>query len=257
MRVVILAGGFGTRLSEDTMLVPKPMIEIGGKPILWHIMKIYAQQGFDEFVIALGYKGELIKRYFFEYSSLQGNLSIDLATGRIATSNKSSEAWRVHLIETGLETMTGGRLLQLRPLLDSGSFMLTYGDGVSNIDLHALISYHKSHGRVATVTAVRPPSRFGGLNFNDTGEIVEFIEKPQIGDGWINGGFMVLEPSIFNLIADDRTLLEGDVLSALAKNRELMAYQHNDFWHCMDTLRDRRHLEQLWTSGRADWKIWN
>jgi glucose-1-phosphate cytidylyltransferase len=257
MKVVILAGGFGTRLSEDTILLPKPMIEIGGKPMLWHIMKIYAQQGFDEFVVALGYKGEIIKRYFFEYHTLRGNLTVDLGAGRIEALGSAPETWRIHLIETGIETMTGGRLLQLRHLLGDGTFMLTYGDGVANIDLRALVTYHRNHGRIATVTAVRPPSRFGGLDFNARGEIVEFIEKPQIGEGWINGGFMVLEPKVFEFITDDRTLLEGDVLSALAAQHQLMAYKHDSFWHCMDTLRDRRHLEQLWASGKAEWKIWN
>jgi len=197
VRVVILAGGRGSRLAEETGDRPKPMVEIGGKPILWHIMKIYAEQGFDEFVIALGYKGEVIKRYFFEFQELNGSLTIDLATRKIARHDGPTGNWKIHLVETGLETNTGGRLLRLKHLLQNGSFMLTYGDGVADIDLKALLKFHRSHGKLATVTAVRPPSRFGGLVFDDAGRVSQFIEKPQIGEGWINGGFLVMEPGVF------------------------------------------------------------
>jgi glucose-1-phosphate cytidylyltransferase len=232
------------------------MVEIGGKPILWHIMSIYAAYGLTEFVIALGYKGDIIKRYFFEYQLLRGSITLDLKSGRLDTHAGKTENWRIHLAETGLETMTGGRLLRLREMLGDDTFMLTYGDGVANIDIDALLAFHRNHGRIGTITAVRPPARFGGLNFSQDGEIIEFIEKPQIGEGWINGGFMVLEPSIFDWIGGDAASLESDVLDPLAKARQLMAYRHPAFWQCMDTLREKRLLEQLWDSGDAKWKVW-
>jgi glucose-1-phosphate cytidylyltransferase len=255
MKVVILAGGMGTRLAEETAVVPKPMVEIGGRPILWHIMKIYADQGFNEFVIALGYKGDVIKRYFFEFQVLNGSLTLDLATGKVAPHGGPSEKWKIHLVETGLETMTGGRLRRLSHLLRDAPFMLTYGDGVADIDLKALIGYHDSHGKLVTITAVRPPARFGGLTFDTSGKVINFIEKPQIGEGWINGGFMVLEPSVLDRITSDQSSLEHDVLEKLAHDGQLMVYRHDRFWQCMDTLRDKRQLEHLWDSGQAPWKL--
>jgi glucose-1-phosphate cytidylyltransferase len=255
MKVVMLAGGLGTRLAEETEVKPKPMVEIGGRPILWHIMKHYARFGFKEFFIALGYKGEVIKRYFLDYSGLNGSLTIDLASGETKVHDRECEDWVVHLMDTGLETLTGGRVKRLQPWLSDGTFMVTYGDGVSNIDLNALLSFHRSHGCLATVTAVRPPARFGGLVF-DGNLVASFTEKPQIGEGWINGGFLVFEPAIFDWLEGDRSSLEADLLERLASERQLAAYQHPGFWQCMDTLRDKRLLESLWDSGQAPWKVW-
>ena len=257
MKVVILAGGLGTRLAEETAVVPKPMVEVGGRPILWHIMKIYGSQGFDQFVVALGYKGDVIKRFFYEFQLLGGNITIDFASARVLPRSAPPEPWTLDLIETGAETMTGGRLKRLAPLLRDGPFMLTYGDGVADVDLPRLLAYHKSHGRLATITAVRPPSRFGGLTFDGNGLVTQFSEKPQIGEGWINGGFMVLDPAVLDRIAGDESSLESDVLEELAKEGQLAAYQHGAFWQCMDTLRDKRQLEQIWESGRAAWKLWS
>lgn len=255
MKVVILAGGLGTRLAEETEVKPKPMVEIGGRPILWHIMKHYAHHGFKEFYIALGYRGEIIKRFFMDYYSLDGSISIDLASGSVDRQDRECEDWIIHLKNTGQETNTGGRLKRLEKCLDDGTFMMTYGDGVCDVNLHHLLEFHRSHGRIATVTAVRPPSRFGGLVFE--GDIVvNFEEKPQIGEGWINGGFLVFEPEIFNYIEGDETSLEADVLERLAADRQLAAYRHDDFWQCMDTLRDKRLLETLWHEGRAPWRLW-
>lgn len=256
MKVVILAGGLGTRLAEETEVKPKPMAEIGGHPILWHIMKHYAHFGFKEFFIALGYKGEFIKRYFLDYQSLNGSITIDFASGSVDVRERECEDWVVHLKNTGLRTYTGGRVARLRPWLDDSTFMVTYGDGVSNIDLGALLSFHRSHGRVATVTAVRPPARFGGVIFDAQSMVTGFSEKPQIGEGWINGGFLVFEPAIFNYLADDESSLEADALERLTADNQLAAYQHGDFWHCMDTLRDKIFLETLWRDQQAPWKIW-
>ena len=256
MRVVILAGGLGSRLAEETVVVPKPMVEIGGWPVLWHIMRIYAEQQFDEFVIALGYKGEVIKRYFFDYQALRGSLTIDLATRRVTPHDQQADNWKIHLVETGADTNTGGRVLRLRPFLQDETFMLTYGDGVADIDLRAVLAFHHGHGKLATVTAVRPPARFGGLTIDGAGAVKTFSEKPQIGEGWINGGFMVLEPGIFKYLAEDDGSLEADALEAIAADGQLMAYRHSGFWQCMDTLRDKRQLEHLWTSGSAPWKLW-
>jgi len=255
MKVVILAGGLGTRLAEETEVKPKPLIEIGGRPILWHIMKHYAHYGFTEFFIALGYKGEAIKRFFTEYSTLDGNMIIEPAAGKIQTSDKTCENWKIHLLDTGAETMTGGRLKRLTTWLKDETFMLTYGDGVCDVDLKALLAFHLAKGRTATVTAVRPPARFGGLVLKDD-LVTEFTEKAQIQVGWINGGFMVFEPEIFKYLADDHASLEHHALEVLAAKEQLTAYRHEGFWQCMDTLRDKRQLEGLWQSGQAPWRVW-
>ena len=255
MKVVILCGGLGTRLGDDTELRPKPMIEIGGRPILWHIMKHYAHHGVKEFYVALGHRGEVIKRFFVDYSSLGGSLSIDLASGQIDKCDAAGEDWVIHLKDTGQESNTGGRVKRLEQDLKDGAFMLTYGDGVSNIDLGKLLEFHRSRGRLATVTAVRPPARFGGLIFE--GDFVaEFTEKPQIGEGWINGGYFVFEPEIFNYLSGDQTSLEADALEQLAKERQLAAFRHEGFWQCMDTPRDKRLLENAWHQCHAPWKVW-
>lgn len=255
MKVVILAGGLGTRLSEETEVKPKPMVEIGGHPILWHIMKHYAYYNYEEFFIALGYKGEVIKRYFLDYYSLAGNTTINLSNGNVRMHHKECENWTVHLIDTDLATMTGGRVKRLRSWLKNETFMLTYGDGVADIDLGDLLRFHQSHRRLATLTAVRPPSRFGGLILEDD-SVTEFTEKPQIGQGWINGGFMVFEPGVFDYIEGDKTMLEMDTLELLAAEGQLTAYRHDRFWQSMDNLRDVRVLEELWQSGKPPWRVW-
>jgi glucose-1-phosphate cytidylyltransferase len=255
MKVVILAGGLGTRLAEETEVRPKPMVEVGEKPILWHIMKHYAHYGFNEFIVALGYKGEIIKRFFLEHSAMRSTFSIDLKTGKIVEGEEVSENWLVHLVDTGLESSTGGRIARVRRYLNNETFMLTYGDGVSNVNLNALLDLHKQCGRVVTLTAVRPPARFGGLVF-DGNSVISFIEKPQIGEGWINGGYMVMEPEIFDYIQGDATNLEAQILEQLAAEGQLAAYHHEDFWQCMDTLRDKKLLETLWQQGQAPWKTW-
>ena len=254
MKTVILCGGLGTRLSEETHLKPKPMVEIGGHPILWHIMKIYERHGLTDFVLALGYKGDVIKDYFLNYHARLSDLTVHLKNGQVDYGNPTAEDWRVSLIDTGPNTMTGGRLLRLKQhLVSSGTFMLTYGDGVSDVDLTALMSFHRSHGRIATVTAVRPPVRFGELSI-EKNQVTRFQEKPQAGEGWINGGFFVFEPSVFDFIHDDSTLLERSPLEQLAEKGELMVYQHPGYWQCMDTLRDKTTLDDLWASGKAPWK---
>jgi glucose-1-phosphate cytidylyltransferase len=256
MKVVILAGGLGTRLSEETEIRPKPMVEIGGRPILWHIMKHYAHYGFTEFVLALGYKGEDVKRYFLDYYQLNGNVSVDLGTGRVEVNHEHPDQWTVHLVDTGLQTNTGGRVRWLRSMLGDEPFMLTYGDGVCDLNLRELLAFHQANGRVATITAVRPPARFGGLLFAGD-RVSSFTEKPQIGEGWINGGFMVFEPAIFQYLRDEQTSLEADALEQLATGGELVAFRHDRFWQCMDTLRDVRLLERLWQSGKAPWSTWD
>jgi len=256
MKVVILAGGVGTRLAEETGVKPKPMAEVGGRPILWHIMKHYSCFGFSEFLIALGYRAEIIKRYFLDYYVLSGNLTISLSNGTTKTHAAQAEDWVVHLMETGEKTNTGGRIKRLQPWLNDGTFMVTYGDGVSDIDLKKLLAFHRAQGRVATVTAVRPPARFGGIIYE--GDLVaDFTEKSQIGEGWINGGFLVFEPAIFDYLEGDHSSLEADALTRLASDRQLAAYRHDRFWQCMDTLRDKRLLESLWEEGRAPWKVWD
>lgn len=256
MQAVILAGGLGSRLGEETETKPKPMVEIGGRPILWHVMKHYAQHGITEFCVALGYKGDVIKRYFLDYHHLNGSLTVDLAAGAVRSSGGGSEAWTVHLVDTGIATWTGGRVLKLRPWLRGEAFMATYGDGVSDIDLTALARFHRAHGRLATVTAVRPPARFGSLVVDGT-LATRFVEKPQAGDGWINGGFLVFEPGVFDYLEDDGTSLESDALERLAADGQLAVFQHHGFWHCMDTLRDVRLLESLWQERAAPWKTWD
>lgn len=256
MKVVILAGGLGTRLTEETTVRPKPMVEIGGHPLLWHIMKHYSHHGFKEFYIALGYRGDVIKRFFLDYFNLSGNMTVDLSSGQVEVHDRECEDWKVHLVDTGLETQTGGRIKRLEPFLKDATFMVTYGDGLCSIDLDKLSKFHRTHGRIATVTAVRPPSRFGGLIFE--GEMVtEFTEKPQIGEGWINGGFLVFEPALFDYLHDDQTVLESGALEQLAADRQLMAFRHDQFWQCMDTLRDKNLLENLWQEHSAPWKVWN
>ena len=255
VKVVILAGGLGTRLAEETEIVPKPMVDIGGRPILWHIMQGYAHHGFKDFLVALGYKGEVIKRFFIDYHTLNCDMTVELASGKLAIDRGANEDWKVTLIDTGPTTNTGGRVKRLQPWLSEGTFMLTYGDGVCDVDLTALLAFHRSHGRIATVTAVRPPARFGGLVFD--GDIVsDFTEKPQIGEGWINGGFLVFEPRVFDYLAGDESSLEANALENLARDRQLVAYRHDRFWQCMDTLRDKRQLQALWQQGKAPWKVW-
>jgi len=255
MNVVVLAGGLGTRLAEETELKPKPMVEIGGKPILWHILKHYSHYGLNEFFIALGHRGDVIKRFFIDYSTLNSSMTVRTAHGGLEMHDRQCEDWTVHLIETGDETNTGGRIKRLETWLHRDTFMATYGDGVSNVDLQQLLGFHRSHGRIATVTAVRPPARFGGLVF-DGDRVAEFTEKPQVGEGWINGGFFVFEPAMFDYLESDRTVLESDALERLAADGQLMAYRHDRFWQCMDTLRDKRLLESMWQKGCAEWKVW-
>jgi len=252
MKVIVLAGGLGTRLAEETDVRPKPMVEIGGRPILWHILRMYDHHGFRDFTIALGYRGEFIKRFFLDYAGLMGNLSVDMRTGSVNRRSHPVEDWNVDLVDTGAMTNTGGRVARLAPWLQGQTFQLTYGDGVADIDLHKLVSHHKRMGKTVTITAVRPPARYGGIVFD--GEMVSgFTEKPQAGEGWINGGFMVCEPRIFDYLDDDTTSLEHNVLERLASEGELAAYRHHGFWQCMDTLRDKRLLDELWGRGDAPW----
>jgi glucose-1-phosphate cytidylyltransferase len=255
MRVVILAGGLGTRLAEETEFKPKPMVEIGGRPILWHIMKHYAYYGLNEFFIALGYKGEAIKRYFLDYYTLNGSMKLNLSDGAVQMHKKECEDWTLNLMDTGLHTGTGGRVKRLEPYLGNETFMMTYGDGVSNIDIQDLLHFHRSHGRLATVSAVRPPARFGGLVLEED-LVATFTEKPQAGEGWINGGFLVFEPGVFKYLEGDNASLESDALERLAADGQLAAYRHYNFWQCMDTLRDLKLLESFWQSGKPPWKVW-
>lgn len=255
MRVAILAGGAGTRLAEETETKPKPMVEIGGRPILWHILMHYSHYGFKHFVIALGYKGEIIKKYMVDYCSLNSDLTVKLRTGKVHIHGGEKPDWTVELVDTGMRTLTGGRIKRLSPYLGSETFMLTWGDGVSNVNLHDLFAFHRRHGKLATLTAVRPPARYGHLDIVDD-QIVEFSEKSQLREGWINGAFFVLEPGVFDYIEGDDTQWEKEPLERLAKDGQLMAYRHTSFWQCMDTLREKRILEDLWQSGKSPWKVW-
>lgn len=258
MKVAILAGGVGTRLVEETEIKPKPMVEIGGKPILWHIMMHYSYYGFNHFIIALGYKGDVIKKYIVDYCSFNSNLTVHVKSGKVkihSDNNGIKTDWVVDLVDTGISTLTGGRIKRLAPYIGNETFMLTWGDGVSDVNLHELLKFHRSHGKYATLTAVRPAARFGHLKLGGD-QVTEFSEKPQTSEGWINGAFFVLEPRIFDYIEGDTTQWEGKPMETLANEGQLMAYRHTSFWQCMDTLRDKRLLESLWDSGKAPWKIW-
>jgi glucose-1-phosphate cytidylyltransferase len=256
VKVAILAGGVGSRISEETESKPKPMVEIGGRPILWHIMKHYHRHGFDDFVIALGYKGDQIKRWTLDLAAIQGDITVRVGQGQVERHDGARDDWIMTLVDTGLDTQTGGRVKRLAPHLGDGTFMLTWGDGVSDIDLSRLVEFHRSHGKLATMTAVRPPARFGHIELD--GEVVsEFSEKPQAREGWINGAFFVLEPQVIDYIDDDMTHWEREPLERLAAEGQLRAYRHESFWQCMDTLRDRVLLESMWESGNPPWKTWS
>jgi glucose-1-phosphate cytidylyltransferase len=255
VKVIILAGGVGSRLMEETTVRPKPMVEIGGKPILWHIMKLYAAYGHREFVVALGYKGEFVKRWFIDYASLTSDLTVETGTGSVRTVTENGDDWTVHLVDTGQTTGTGGRVRRLRPVIGDEPFLLTYGDGVSDVNIASLIAFHRGHGKWCTLTATRPPARFGHIEM-DGERITKLSGKPQVDEGWINGAFFVCEPQIFDYIPSDETMLEREPLSELARAGQLMAYKHYGFWQCMDTLRDRVRLEKLWDDGSPPWRIW-
>ncbi len=256
MKVVILAGGLGTRLSEETVLRPKPMVEIGGKPILWHIMKTYSHYGFNDFVICLGFKGYVIKEYFSNYFLHMSDVTFDMRSNSMEVHQQYVEPWKVTLVETGTESMTGGRVKKIQPYIGNEPFMLTYGDGVSNVNIGGLVEFHKNHGRLATVTSTQPGGRFGSLDLSHDSKVKGFQEKPK-GDGaWINAGFFVMNPDVFEYIKGDETILEREPMEKLAKDGELVAFKHHGFWQPMDTLRDKIHLEELWNSGNAPWKIW-
>lgn len=252
MKVVILAGGFGTRLSEYTETIPKPMVKIGGKPMLWHIMKIYAKFGYKDFNIALGYKAEVIKDYFLNYREINSDFTIDLGNGKLETHQSSNVDWKVTLVDTGINSMTGGRIKRMKDFIGNETFLLTYGDGLANIDIDKLVSFHREHGKMVTVTAVHPGARFGELDL-DGDVVLSFKEKPQLGQGWINGGFFVVEPEFLDLINDDSTILEKDPLENVAKLDQLRSFKHEDFWKCLDTKRDKDFLEEMWLSGKPLW----
>ena len=258
MKVLLLAGGFGTRLSEETDIRPKPMVEIGGKPILWHIMKIYSKYGFNDFVVLLGYKGYYIKEYFANYFLHQSDVRIDMSTGKMEVLNNSSEPWKVTLLDTGIDSMTGGRIKRAQNIVGNEPFMLTYGDGVSDINIEELFKFHKSHGKLMTMTSAQPDGRFGALDISNDNQVLEFKEKPK-GDGsWINAGFFVCEPKVFDYITEgDQTTFEQEPLMNLAKDGEIFTYKHDGFWMPMDTLRDKNTLQKLWDSSKAPWKVWN
>jgi glucose-1-phosphate cytidylyltransferase len=256
MKVVLLAGGFGTRISEETLIKPKPMIDIGDKPILWHIMKIYSSYGFNDFIICLGYKGYYIKEYFANYFLHQSDVTINLSDNSITTHSSKAEPWKITLVDTGKDSMTGGRIKRIREHIGDETFMLTYGDGVGNVNINELLDFHKASKKILTVTAVQPSGRFGALNINHQNEVTSFLEKPK-GDGsWINGGYFVCEPDIFNYISDDKTIWEKEPMEKIASENKMAAFKHNGFWKPMDTLRDKIDLETEWNSGNAAWKIW-
>ena len=254
MKVVILSGGFGTRLSEHTDIIPKPMVTIGGKPIIWHIMKNYASFGHKDFYLALGYKAEIIKEYFMNYRSLNSDFSVDLFDGQIQPHVLEDIDWRVTMVNTGIDSMTGGRVKRMKSFINNETFMLTYGDGVANINIDDLLKFHKSHGKMVTISAVHPTARFGELEIKDN-KVISFEEKPQTKKGWINGGYFIVEPEFFELIKEDKTILEKEPLEKAAALGELMAFHHDGFWQCMDTKRDRDYLEDLWQSNSAPWKV--
>ena len=256
LKVVILAGGFGTRLSEETHLKPKPMVEIGGKPILWHIMKIYSHFGFNDFIICLGYKGYLIKEYFANYYLHMSDVTFDMKDNKMQVHQNYAEPWKVTLIDTGYNTMTGGRIKRVQQYINNETFMMTYGDGVGGIDINRLLEFHKGRGKYVTVTSVQPFGRFGTLKINEDNYVKNFQEKPKGDDSWINGGFFVLEPEVFDYINGDETTWEKEPLENLAKDNQLVAYKHHGFWKPMDTLRDKTELESLWNSGNPPWKVW-
>jgi len=253
VKVVLLAGGFGTRMSEYTESIPKPMVTIGGRPILWHIMKTYAHFGHTDFYVALGYKSEVIKDYFLNYKLLNSSFTMDLATGKATPHVEQDVDWKINLIDTGLNSMTGGRVKRMQPWIGNETFMLTYGDGVANVNIDKLIKFHRSHGKMVTMTAVHPVPRFGELKIEDD-QIIDFREKPNMGQGWINGGYFIIEPDFFDLIEGDETILEKNPLETVAELGQLMAYKHEDFWQCMDSKRDRDLLEELWQLDQAPWK---
>jgi glucose-1-phosphate cytidylyltransferase len=256
MKAVILAGGFGSRLSEETSLKPKPMVEIGGRPILWHIMKIYATYGIKEFLIALGYKAESIKEYFLNFYALNNDISIDLSSGKTVIHNGNQPDWKIHLVDTGMSTQTGGRLKRLAKWFEKDeTFLFTYGDGVANIDIHALLNFHRAHGKIATVTTVRTPERFGRIGLNGD-QVANFYEKPEFAEGWISGGYYVLNNRALDYIDGDDTIWERGPMEQLAHDCQLMGYRHNGFWSCMDTLKEKNYLEELWGKGNAPWEIW-
>ena len=257
MKVAILAGGVGSRMSGETEIIPKPMVEIGGRPILWHIMMYYAHYGFKDFVIALGYKGNVIKKYMIDYCSLNADLTVNLKSGEFTTHSCHDQDWMVQLIDTAVESLTGTRIKKLAPHLGNETFMLTWGDGVSNIDLNKLLAFHKSHGKLATLTAVRPPARFGHIEMKGD-QVSEFSEKPQTREGWINGAFFVLEPGVMDYIEEGKNVQwEREPLERLARDGQLMAYKHESFWQCMDMPRDKVLLNELWESGNPPWKVWS
>ncbi len=258
MKVVILAGGMGTRISEESHLRPKPMIEIGDRPILWHIMKIYSHYGYNDFVICLGYKGNAIKEFFLNYLVYESDVTFNFRNGReIFTHQHSAEKWTVTLVDTGFSTLTGGRVKRIQKYVNNEPFMLTYGDGVSNVNIHELVEFHKSHGRCVTVTAAQPTGRFGALNIADTGEVEGFTEKPKGDNAWVNGGFFVMQPEVFDYLGGDDVGLETDPLQNISRNHQFMAYKHTGFWLPMDTMRDKTVLEELWGGGNAPWKVWD